>query len=149
MPAYIAESAPLLVLRRLSSLTVIPRPGRLMKISASTAESAITNVPRSAVGIKDDGKLLICAVEALRYGGTSSSDTDGYGLNLPQLAEFLREIGCYDAMNFDGGGSTSLITRNLTNESDYSVTVRSSDYGTYNLNQSRKIYNCLLVTTKK
>ena len=108
-----------------------------------------TNVPRSAVGIKDDGKLLICAVEALRYGGTSSSDTDGYGLNLPQLAEFLREIGCYDAMNFDGGGSTSLITRNLTNESDYSVTVRSSDYGTYNLNQSRKIYNCLLVTTKK
>lgn len=105
-------------------------------------------VPRSACGIKDDGKLVICAVEGLRYGRTSSSDADTYGLSLPELAEFLREINCYDALNFDGGGSTSLITRNLNNSEDYKVTVRSSDYGTYNLNQSRKVYNCLVITTK-
>lgn len=105
-------------------------------------------VPRSCVGIKDDGKLLICAVEGLRYGKTSSSDEDGYGVSLPQLADFLREINVYDAMNFDGGGSTSIISRNLIEETDYRVDVRSSDYGKYDLTKSRKIYNCLLVTTK-
>ena len=107
-----------------------------------------TGVPRSAAAIKDDGKLLICAIEGLRYGRTSSSDSDGYGVSLPQLAEFLREINCYDALNFDGGGSTSLVTRNLIESEDYQVSVRSSDYGTYNLNQSRKVYNSLIVTTK-
>ena len=107
-----------------------------------------TGVPRSSVGIKDDGKLVIVAVEGLRYGGTSSSSEDGYGVSLPELAQFMREINCYDAMNFDGGGSTSLITRNLNTNSDYQVTVRSSDYGTYSLNQSRQVYNCLIITSK-
>lgn len=118
-----------------------------VKLENSNGAQA-SNVPRSSVGIKDDGKLVIVAIEALRYGKTSSSSDDGYGVNLPQLAEFMREIGCYDAMNFDGGGSTSLISRNLLTESDYRVNVRSSDYGTYKLSQSRQIYNCLLVTTK-
>lgn len=107
-----------------------------------------TGVPRSSVGIKDDGKLVIVAVEGLRYGGTSSSSEDGYGVSLPELAQFMREINCYDAMNFDGGGSTSLITRNLNTNLDYQVTVRSSDYGTYSLNQSRQVYNCLIITSK-
>ena len=119
-----------------------------VKLENSTGAQS-TNVPRSAVAIKDDGKLLICAIEALRYGKKSNSSSDGYGVNLPELAEFLREINCYDALNFDGGGSTSLITKNLVNNGDYEVKVRSSDYGTYSLTQSRQIYNSLLITTKK
>ncbi|WP_262499395.1 phosphodiester glycosidase family protein [Segatella baroniae] len=29
-------------------------------------------------------------------------------MSLPQLAHFLRVIGCRDAINMDGGGSTTL-----------------------------------------
>jgi len=103
------------------------------------------DVPRSAIGVVDSTNIKIVAIEALRYGKKSSSDEDSYGVNLPELAEFIRYIGCYDAMNFDGGGSTSLIVKE---NSEYKVKVRSSDYGTYNLEDSRKVFNSLIVISK-
>ena len=106
-----------------------------------------TNVPRTSIGVMPNGNVVIFSVESLRYGKTSSSDTDPYGLNLTELAEFMRYYGVYSGANFDGGGSTQLITRNFeTNE--FEVTVRSSDYGTYVLDNSRGVINSILVTKK-
>ena len=51
-------------------------------------------------------------------------------------------------MNFDGGGSTQLITKNDNGNGDPKVVVRSSDYGTYELEDSRKVYNTALISTK-
>lgn len=106
-----------------------------------------TGVPRSCVGITADHKVLVTGIEGLRYGGKSKSDDDPYGVNLPELAEFERAIGCYDAMNFDGGGSTQMFTR-ASNEDEYEMIIRSSDYGTYTPTSCRKVFNTLLVGCK-
>lgn len=105
-----------------------------------------TNIPRTCVGVKDETHVVLCTIEALRYGNKSTSEEDSYGVNLPELADFMRYIGCYDAMNFDGGGSTQLITTNANGEKE--VKVRSSDSGTYELDSGRKVYNTILVTGK-
>jgi hypothetical protein len=107
-----------------------------------------TNVPRSGIGVVNQSKVIICAVEALRYGKFSASDSDGYGLNLPEFAEVMRYLGCYDAMNFDGGGSTQLIVKNNEKNENSHVIVRSSDYGTYNIDDGRKVYSSIIVRQK-
>ena len=107
-----------------------------------------TDVPRSSVGINENHEVVITAIEGLRYGGKSTSESDSYSVNLPELAEYMRYIGCYDAMNFDGGGSTQLVIKNEKLEEGFELRVRSSDYGTYSLNSCRAVYNTLLVTTK-
>lgn len=56
--------------------------------------------PRSAIGYTADNHLIIVAVD----GRESSS----VGLTLYELANFMKSIGCFNAMNLDGGGSTVL-----------------------------------------
>lgn len=107
-----------------------------------------TDIPRSCVGINENHEVVITAIEGLRYGKHSSSTDDSYSVSLPELAEYMRYIGCYDAMNFDGGGSTQLVLSNNNGQGNFELRVRSSDYGTYELNSCRKVYNTLLVTTK-
>lgn len=103
-----------------------------------------TGVPRTAVGVMPNGNAVIFSVEGLRYGKKSTSDNDPYGLNLKELAEFMRYYGVYSGANLDGGGSTQLISINPETE-EFEVTVRSSDYGTYDIAASRKVINSLLV----
>ena len=105
-----------------------------------------TGIPRSCVGITPEHKVLVTGIEGLRYGRKSTSDSDPYGVSLPELAEFERAIGCYDCVNFDGGGSTQLFVRS-EEETDFRMLVRSSDYGTTNLNDGRKVYNTFLVAS--
>ena len=109
-----------------------------------------TNIPRSAIGIKSDGTVVLFSVESLRYGAKNYKDEDPYGLSLPQLADFMRYYGIYNGANFDGGGSTQLITRSGYNGSgDFEVVVRSSDYGTSSLTASRSVINTILVVLKE
>ena len=124
-------------------------PNTVAKENSNGAQS--TNIPRTAVGIKPDGKVVVFSVEALRYKSSNKvTDSDPYGLNLPQLADFMRYYGVYSGANFDGGGSTQLITRSGFNGTgDFEVIVRSSDYGTYTVSQTRVVINTLLITTKK
>ncbi len=60
-----------------------------------------TRHPRTAVAKLKDGKFLMVTVDG-RQAGFS------VGMNLNELAEFLLEIGATDAMNLDGGGSTTM-----------------------------------------
>lgn len=56
--------------------------------------------PRTAVGYTPNGHLIIVTVD----GREKSS----IGMTLIELAKFMKSIGCYNAMNLDGGGSTVL-----------------------------------------
>lgn len=61
---------------------------------------------RTAAGINKDGTILyLVGVE----GGTDASN----GLTLPNLSRFLSELGVYKALNLDGGGSTTMVSRPL------------------------------------
>ena len=59
-----------------------------------------TRHPRTAVAKLKDGKFLMVTVD-----GRSE---ESVGMNLQELAEFLLELGAVDAMNLDGGGSTTM-----------------------------------------
>ena len=94
-----------------------------------------------------DGKVVIVSVEDIHYGGHSSTCT---GLTLTQLADFMRYFGCYDAANFDGGGSTQLIAREGYNGSGaFTVRTKSSDTNSTSVSSTRSVVNSILVTTKK
>jgi exopolysaccharide biosynthesis protein len=60
-----------------------------------------TRHPRTAVAKLKDGKFLMVTIDG-RQPGTS------VGMNLNELAEMLLEFGASDAMNLDGGGSTTM-----------------------------------------
>ena len=58
--------------------------------------------PRSAMGYTKDGKLIFLAVEG-RFPGKAE------GATLMQMAQMLQAIGCVEALNLDGGGSSCLL----------------------------------------
>lgn len=57
--------------------------------------------PRTALGIKIDGKLLLVVVD-----GDAGTDA---GMTLPELARVMLALGAQAAMNLDGGGSSCLV----------------------------------------
>ena len=54
--------------------------------------------PRTAIGYTKDNEMIMVAVD----GREGSS----VGMTLMQLANFMKSLGCVNAMNLDGGGST-------------------------------------------
>lgn len=60
-----------------------------------------TRHPRTAVAKLKDGKFLMMTVDG-RQPGVS------VGMTLQELAEYLFSLGAVDAMNLDGGGSTTM-----------------------------------------
>lgn len=61
-------------------------------------------LPRTALGTnKAKTKIFLIVVEP------TNSQNQSYGASLAQLSIIAKKIGCSDAMNLDGGGSSSLI----------------------------------------
>lgn len=57
--------------------------------------------PRTAMGYTADGRLIILAVQ-----GRSA---EAVGVTLEQEATLLQQLGCVEALNLDGGGSSCLL----------------------------------------
>jgi len=57
--------------------------------------------PRTAMGYTKENKLIILVVE----GRNPEAD----GATLPQEAQILKDLGCIEALNLDGGGSSCLL----------------------------------------
>jgi len=60
------------------------------------------SAPRTAVGQRGDGSLVLYTVDG-RQSGRS------VGASLTQVAQRLVELGCVTALSLDGGGSTTLV----------------------------------------
>lgn len=58
--------------------------------------------PRTAMGYTKDDKLVILMIQG-RFKDTAE------GATLLQEAQILKDIGCYEALNLDGGGSSCLL----------------------------------------
>jgi hypothetical protein len=61
--------------------------------------------PRTAMGRLASGKLVLVTVDG-RQTGVSA------GMSLDMLADLLLELGTVEAINLDGGGSTTMVVRN-------------------------------------
>ena len=59
--------------------------------------------PRTGAGIRD-GSLVLVAVDGRQPGYSQ-------GMTLDEFAGVFSELGCTDAMNLDGGGSTTMVVR--------------------------------------
>ncbi len=59
--------------------------------------------PRTAVGISRDGRYLILMTADGRQPGYSE------GLTTAEAAEWMQRLGAYNALNMDGGGSSTLV----------------------------------------
>lgn len=63
--------------------------------------SAIPKVhPRTAAGVTKDGVLLLLVVDGRQI--------ESSGVDLEDLASILLDLGAYEAMNLDGGGSSTI-----------------------------------------
>lgn len=85
----------------------ILRDGKNVADEAATVEGTISHNaevrhPRTAVGFsRDSTTLFLLAVD-----GRSRRSV---GMTLVDLAHVMRRLGAWDAMNFDGGGSTTMV----------------------------------------
>ncbi|MBO7394300.1 MAG: phosphodiester glycosidase family protein [Abditibacteriota bacterium] len=61
--------------------------------------------PRSAIGVTADNKVILLALD-----GRQSYTT---GVSTAKLGEIMKRLGCVNAMNLDGGGSTTLSVRGI------------------------------------
>lgn len=62
--------------------------------------------PRTAIGIGKNNKLYLIAVDGRQEGYS-------VGLSLPELAELLKRFGVENAINLDGGGSTTIVAKDV------------------------------------
>lgn len=66
---------------------------------------------RTAAGVTADGDLLFVTVDGLPRNKDNRSSNSSIGMSLTELAYFMSSLGVKDAINFDGGGSTSMIVK--------------------------------------
>nr|WP_257789053.1 phosphodiester glycosidase family protein [Paenibacillus larvae] len=87
--------------------------------------------PRTAVGIKQDRSVFFLIIDGRQPGYSE-------GISLGDLAILMKEMGAVNALNLDGGGSSTFAARQ-PGDSQLSVVNRPSDGG------ERSVANSLLV----
>jgi hypothetical protein len=60
--------------------------------------------PRTLAGVRADGMLLLVTVDGRAPGWSA-------GMTLPESARLMRSLGARDALNLDGGGSSTMTVR--------------------------------------
>ena len=85
----------------LASGPLMLKDGRYCDWSVCEKDFIRTKHPRSAVALTKDGKILFITVDGRfpKHAG---------GVSIPELAHLIRILGGKDAINLDGGGSTTL-----------------------------------------
>lgn len=95
---YIVGGTPLLV-----------RNGKLIDdySSEKTSESFLTKKhARTAVGIKSNGDWVFVVVDGLCFSLTG-------GMTMTELGTLMLNLGCINAVNLDGGGSSTMVINGL------------------------------------
>lgn len=93
---------------------------------------------RTALGILDSGDVLLVVADG-RF-------RQAEGLTLFELQEFMETLGCRDAINLDGGGSTTLF---LNAGGRRGVANHPSDNGRFDHYGERPVSNAIMVVKKQ
>lgn len=94
--------------------------------------------PRTAIGVSEDGKTVyMLAVDGRNFYYSN-------GMTYQDLGKILHALGAYDAINLDGGGSTTFFTRNTSgSEGQFELRNWPSDNG----GVERPVANGLLIVS--
>ena len=92
---------------------------------------------RTAVGIRDDGTVLLIVVD----GRAPKAD----GMSLQELQKVMQWLGCRDALNLDGGGSATFYADFGGN---HGVLNYPTDNGRFDHEGERTVSNAVLVVRK-
>lgn len=80
------------------------------QIFVDMKEEKLTSIggrnPRTAIGYTTDGKFIMVTIDG--------REEKSIGMTLSELAYFMKSIGCYNAMNLDGGGSSVMYFNGAT-----------------------------------
>lgn len=89
--------------------------------------------PRSAIGVSEDGKTMyIVAVDGRQ--------DISRGMSMSQLAKLMLSLGCHNAVNLDGGGSTNMVASTMWNPEIHTVNSKT---------ENRKVINAIGLTYTK
>ncbi len=90
--------------------------------------------PRTAVAKDADGAIIWLVVD-----GRSSQS---YGMTIHELQNTLKWLGCVDAINLDGGGSSTLYVQG---EPDHGVVSHPSDNQSFDHDGEREVANAIVL----
>lgn len=62
----------------------------------------VNKYPRTAIGIKDNGDWIFVVVDGAFYGLIG-------GMTIQELSLLMLDLGCIEALNLDGGGSSTMV----------------------------------------
>ena len=82
---------------------ILMRAGKILE--QDKTKFSRTRHPRTAVGLTNEGKTLVLVVADGRDAARAT------GLSLDELAQLMADLGCQDALNLDGGGSSEMVLR--------------------------------------
>lgn len=91
--------------------------------------------PRTAVGITKNKHLILLTVDG--------RSTNSYGMSIAELTEVMRALGCIQAMNLDGGGSTTAWAKG------YGVVNYPSDNKKFDHDGERNVANAIVIMKSK
>ncbi|WP_316830318.1 phosphodiester glycosidase family protein [Pedobacter aquatilis] len=93
--------------------------------------------PRTCLGIKPNGRVILLTVDG--------RNDNSAGMSLFELTKIMRWLGCTTAINFDGGGSTTLWLKDYPGNG---VVNYPTDNKKWDHEGQRKVANVILVKKK-
>jgi hypothetical protein len=96
-----------------------------------------TRHPRTAVGKRADGTALLVVVDG--------RNAESAGMSIPELQKTMRWLGCADAINLDGGGSSTMYVKD---EPCNGVVNYPSDNKRWDHEGEREVANAILLERK-
>ncbi len=104
-------------LESIGGTPILVRNGKPAYDNASTAFVQAQH-PRTIVGWTKKGDTLLVTVDGRQHGHSA-------GMTIPEAARMMLKLGAVDAINLDGGGSTTFVVRGnvLNKPSDRAVSV--------------------------
>lgn len=116
--------------------------GRVTLLASGVLQMQTSDVlePRTAIGVSQDGtKVYMLVVDGRRFHYSN-------GMSYEELGKCLKAIGAYDAINLDGGGSSTYFVRSTPGFDEGRFQLRNwpSDNG----GKERAVANGLLIIAK-
>ena len=88
--------------------SILVKEGKIPATFSSNVSGVSARSPKTAIGSSSNGKLLY-------FVTVDGRQTGSIGMSEKEMAEYMLELGVYNAIDMDGGGSTTMVARQAGN----------------------------------